>query len=68
MSTGIGQDELDIDALESEDEDLRVQDQFKGVNLSTIAITKKGDMTKAQRNIWLNQDENENKVAMALKM
>lgn len=47
MSTGIGQDELDIDALESEDEDLRVQDQFKGVNLSTIAITKKGDMTKA---------------------
>jgi len=47
VSGPVGPHELDIDALESEDEDLANQDQFKGRNLAAINITKKRDMTTA---------------------
>ena len=67
VSGPVGPHELDIDALESEDEDLANQDQFKGRNLAAINITKKRDMTTAQRLAWWNKDDNEGRVAMALK-
>ncbi len=66
-SIGDGADDLDINVLESEDEDLQDQDQFKGVNLNPISKVHRRYETRAERRIWLDDDGNTGLYNIAMK-
>lgn len=61
-----GYDDLDINALESEDDDLQEQDQFKGVNLNPITKVHRRYETRAERRVWLDDDGNQGKYNIAM--
>ena len=69
VSVGYDDDEFDmnIEHLESEDEDILEQDNFKGQNLSQVAMVKRRDMTDVQRRRWLNDDGNGGRYKLAKK-
>ena len=59
--------DINLDHLESDDdEEMRIQDNFKGINLSHNAMIKRGEMTQAQRIKWYNDDGLDGKYKMAL--
>ena len=69
VSVGYDDDDYDmnIEHLESEDEDILEQDNFKGQNLSQVAMVKRRDMTDVQRRRWLNDDGNGGRYKLAKK-
>ena len=56
-----------MDFLESEDEDLNDQDQFKGMNLAQVKRIHKRYETRAERIAWLNNEGNDGRYAIAMK-
>lgn len=69
VSVGYDDDDYDmnIEHLESEEEDILEQDSFKGQNLSQVAMVKRRDMTDVQRRRWLNDDGNGGRYKLAKK-
>ena len=65
-AAGFG-DEFDIDQLESEDEDLATQDEFKGINLSEVNKIQNSEMSRAERRIWYDDDGNANRYKIAMQ-
>ena len=59
-------DDLDHEMLDSDDDDLRDQDKFKGINLGAITNVRRNDMSVAQRRNWLNSDIFENKYMLLM--
>ena len=55
-----------MDFLESEDEDLNEQDQFKGMNLNQVKRIHKRYETRAERIAWLSNEGNDGKYAIAM--
>lgn len=64
---GAFDDDFDIDQLESEDEDLHLQDEFKGINLSAVAKMQNSEMSRAERRVWYDDDGNANKYKIAMQ-
>lgn len=67
MSAAGHADDLNVDFLESEDEDLNDQDQFKGMNLAQVKRIHKRYETRAERVAWLNNEGNDGRYAIAMK-
>lgn len=50
-------DDFNVDHLESEDEDLQDQSEFKGKNLYSVALAARRNMNRGQKNGWMLEEE-----------